>query len=520
MSESGIAEAYAQIRPAGGDTATSLNLEKRLRVITRHAPLDQGQVLDCGCGAGEYVRALRRRGAGVWGIEFSLEKLKTSRRDVAGRLTQGDLGSMAIRDSTIDTVLLNEVLEHVPDDRQVLGEVYRVLRPGGTLVMFSPNRRYPFETHGVSLKRSGRRVPHYVPFVPYLPLGIASRVLEFWARNYWPGELRRLVLDAGFTVAPADYVWQTFEGISSNQPKLVGHLAPVLRVLANVLERVPFVRSFGASQVIVARKPTQGRLPTASPAAEAIPEASRKTDVKVLNLGCGVKTSSDPRVVNLDWSMYLVIKSNRVLSWLSRYFLSDVRLARLKQLPDSIVVHDLRKGIPFDAESVDAVYHSHFLEHLDRPNARLFLSEVHRVLKPGGIQRIVVPDLERLCADYLVHVRTSLADAREAESHDDFVAGIIEQAVRRESVGATEQSPVRRVIDRMILGDARKRGETHQWMYDRVNLPSLLKSVGYRSVNIERYDTSRIPDWNRFGLDRDEQGGEYKTESLYVEAIK
>ena len=198
----------------------------------------------------------------------------------------------------------------------------------------------------------------------------------------------------------------------------------------------------------------------------------------ILNLGCGSKTSDDPSVVNLDFSMYLVIKSNPVLSRLSRPFLNDIRTRRLNGLSDSIVVHDLRKGIPYAADSVDAVYHSHFLEHLDRPHARSFLLEVLRVLKPGGIQRIVVPDLERLCADYLTHLKLCLTDSRRAPEHDRYVGGIIEQSVRREAVGAAKQSPTWRKIDRLILGDARKRGETHQWMYDRVNLPDLLRSLG------------------------------------------
>ena len=242
--------------------------------------------------------------------------------------------------------------------------------------------------------------------------------------------------------------------------------------------------------------------------------------MKILNVGCGTKTSSDPRVVNLDWSMYLVIKSNPVLRRLSRLFLSKTRQERLDRLPDSIVVHDLRKGIPFDAGSVDAVYHSHFLEHLDPPIARLFLQEVWRVLKPGGIQRIVVPDMERLCASYLNHLQACLTDSSQIPQHDGYVAAIIEQAVRREGVGASEQSPAWRTVDRLLLGDARKRGETHQWMYDRINLPHMLQSVGYHHVNVEHFDTSGIPDWNRFGLDRNDNGGEYKPESVYIEAFK
>jgi ubiquinone/menaquinone biosynthesis C-methylase UbiE len=173
---------------------------------------------------------------------------------VAGRLSVGDLHNIALRAATVDVALMNEVLEHVPDDRRALREVHRVLKPGGALLIFSPNRRYPFETHGSFVKGSQRRIPHYVPLIPYVPLPLATTVLDFWARNYWPGELRRLVRDAGFQITHTDYVWQTFEGISNHQPALIARTKGMLRVISRSLERMPLVRTLGVSQVVVARK--------------------------------------------------------------------------------------------------------------------------------------------------------------------------------------------------------------------------------------------------------------------------
>ena len=240
---------YGSILPAGGDTATPLNLERRVRMIRKYSEVREKRILDCGCGAGEYVSALRTVGAEAWGIEFSRDKCVSSRADLKRRLSVGDLHDLAFQDSTIEVALLNEVLEHVSDDRRVLREVHRVLRPGGILVVFSPNRRYPFETHGATLRRSGRRIPHYVPLMPYVPLRLATRILQFWARNYWPGELRRLVAEAGFTITHTDYVWQTFEGISRHQPAFITRFRPLLLRASSVLEQVPLARSFGASLV-------------------------------------------------------------------------------------------------------------------------------------------------------------------------------------------------------------------------------------------------------------------------------
>ena len=58
-------------------------------------------------------------------------------------------------------------------------------------------------------------------------------------------------------------------------------------------------------------------------------------------------------------------------------------------------------GIPAASQSVNVVYHSHLLEHLHQGEGEDLIQECFRVLKPGGIVRVVVPDLERICKDYL-----------------------------------------------------------------------------------------------------------------------
>ena len=184
------------------------------------------------------------------------------------------------------------------------------------------------------------------------------------------------------------------------------------------------------------------------------------------------------------------------------------------------MAHNLAKGLPFDSNSIDVVYHSHLLEHLDKDNAKIFLLEVRRVLKLGGIQRIVVPDLEKACRDYISHIPISENNYNEASNHDFYIAAIIEQSVRREAFGTSQQKPLRRFIENAFLGDARRRGETHHWMYDRINLGALLVSLGYKYTQLQSYNQSLIPNWNQYGLDLDEHGNEYKPESLYIETLK
>lgn len=169
---------------------------------------------------------------------------------------------------------------------------------------------------------------------------------------------------------------------------------------------------------------------------------------------------------------------------------------------------------------MDVVYNSHLLEHLDREVVKMFLLEVKRVLKPGGIHRIVVPDLEVICKAYISHILDCDINKSEYENHDFFIASLLEQSVRKEAFGTSQQTSLRRIIENFILGDARQRGETHQWMYDRINIKTILLNLGYKEVYIQKYNTSVIPNFNNYGLDIDENGNQYKRESLYVEAVK
>jgi SAM-dependent methyltransferase len=240
----------------------------------------------------------------------------------------------------------------------------------------------------------------------------------------------------------------------------------------------------------------------------------------ILNLGCGTRTSQHPDVVNVDWSLYIRIKKSRFLRTAVSPFLDAARRSRLDQMGGHLLAHDLSKGIPFDSGSVDVVYHSHVLEHLDRPVARSFLEETLRVLKPGGLCRIVVPDFEFLCRAYIQHLDGCRRDPQQRAGHEDFVEGVLEQSVRRKAAATDGRKGAARLIDQLLLGDARRRGETHQWMYDGVTLPHILEGLGYRQVALQTWNSSAIPEWQDIGLDKNAEGGEYKPHSLYVEGRK
>jgi len=240
----------------------------------------------------------------------------------------------------------------------------------------------------------------------------------------------------------------------------------------------------------------------------------------ILNLGCGTKVSGHANVMNIDWSISVRIRRNPILRRCARLIMDSDRYEVYSALSDNILVYDLARGIPYESDSVDAVFHSHLFEHLDRDVGRRFVTEVRRVLKPGGVHRVVVPDLEIVRRRYLDDLDQCQHDPEHSIQHDNFIEAMIGQCVWREAPGTSLRRPLRRRIENALLGDARKRGQTHQWMYDRVSLASLLASAGFRQISLRRYNESAIPNWESYGLEVTATGEEYKPMSLYVEAIK
>ena len=101
-----------------------------------------------------------------------------------------------------------------------------------------------------------------------------------------------------------------------------------------------------------------------------------------------------------------------------------------------ILCHDLRRPLPFPDNSFDIVYHSHILEHFSREDGLRFLGECYRVCRPGGVIRVVVPDLEKKARLYLQYLEQACqGEVYASERYDWMMLELYDQAVRTRTGG-------------------------------------------------------------------------------------
>lgn len=219
--------------------------DRRLALIRRYACLDGRWVLDVGCGLGTYVRKFAPFTEHAFGIDVDEERVAEGARTLPN-LQVSASEHLPFSDQAFDVVVLNEVIEHVDDDRQTIAECIRVLRPGGRVVIFAPNRLYLFETHGIYVGK--RYVFRLVPFVNWLPTRL-RRVFCPHVRAYLESDIRRLFSGLPAQIVHQGYVYPGFDNIVARRPRF-GRL---LRGLFYRLERSYFAR-FGLSHFVVAER--------------------------------------------------------------------------------------------------------------------------------------------------------------------------------------------------------------------------------------------------------------------------
>ena len=227
--------------------------ERRLRLILQAVGARaEGSILDDGCGLGIYLERLATRASKAMGVEFDFERAVEAGQRLSlagpgrGAVTQARAERLPYASAAFDLVLSHEVLEHVPDDRRAVEEILRVLRPGGRLVLFTPNRGYPFETHGIFWR--GRYRFGNIPLVNYLPGPLRQRLAPH-VRAYTPRQLDELFGGLPARVVSRTVLFGAYDNIIARWPRL----GRILRGLLQFLERTP-LRALGLSHFWVVER--------------------------------------------------------------------------------------------------------------------------------------------------------------------------------------------------------------------------------------------------------------------------
>ena len=228
--------------------------ERRLAMIYAAADgrLDGGRVLDVGCGIGMYMRAFRQFTPHVFGIEIEGERARQAIS--CGAVVQSPGEALPFAGGAFDLVLSHEVIEHVADDRASAAEMVRVLRcpvpssgqAGGRLVLFCPNRLYPFETHGHYWR--GRYHFGNTPLINYLPDRLRNRLAPH-VRAYTTRGLRALFEGLPVRIVVHTQIYPGYDNLLARRPAL----ARWLRRGTYAMEQTP-LRIFGLSHFLVAEK--------------------------------------------------------------------------------------------------------------------------------------------------------------------------------------------------------------------------------------------------------------------------
>ena len=220
--------------------------ERRLQMMARWTRLENTHVLIAGCGVGTYAAQIRHRYTPhVEAFDIEAERVLEARVETPHAVIAA-AESLPYPDNQFDTILSHEVLEHVLDDRKSIQEMVRVLKPGGRVIIFVPNRWYPFETHGHYWKG----VYHFgnTPLINYLPDVLRNRLAPH-VKAYTAHGLRRL-----FDSCPVKVI--SHQRIYGGYDNIIARLGTTGRVIRDTLYRIEGtpLDLFGLSHLLIMEK--------------------------------------------------------------------------------------------------------------------------------------------------------------------------------------------------------------------------------------------------------------------------
>ena len=240
----------------------------------------------------------------------------------------------------------------------------------------------------------------------------------------------------------------------------------------------------------------------------------------MLNIACGFVTHEEWN--NLDFSPYAFLADRKSLAeGLNRVgLLSDKRFQRVQEIDPEMINWDLRKGLPFEENTFDVVYHSHFITQVSPEAGQFITQECYRTLKPGGTHRIVTDDFEQLVHLYNEAIAALEQGNKEGlAKHEQAMHYLLDLFVHKEPVGTKQQKPIVRFLER-LLRNPESTGERRKWFYDQYSMGAMMRKVGFEEITSVGPRESRIEGWNNFGIDLNPDGTVYKERSFWMEGVK
>ncbi len=186
-----------------------------------------------------------------------------------------------------------------------------------------------------------------------------------------------------------------------------------------------------------------------------------------VNYGCGFCAPPDWR--NYDGSPSLIVQNNFFLNAVLGRFLRT-------RFPENVVFGDILKGLPGCTENAcSGVYCSHVLEHLSLEDFRLALKNTFHILKPGGIFRCVVPDLEHNARTYLQQLDEGRPDASLIFLQDALLGQLKSNRSWKDKFVA------------LFISDR------HQWMWDAHSMAAELAEAGFSEIRLATFNDCEDP---------------------------
>ncbi|MBE2219939.1 MAG: class I SAM-dependent methyltransferase [Anaerolineae bacterium] len=219
--------------------------DRRLQMIQQWVSLDNTLILDNGCGLGTYLDAFAPFTSQRFGLELEHDRALKAIPTATG-IVEGVGETLPFPTNTFDFVFSNEVIEHVQDDAKYAAEMVRVVKPGGRILIFCPNRWYPVEQHGIYWK--GEYKFGNIPLVNYLPTMWRDKLAPH-VRTYTKGSLLDLFTALPVTIVHHSRIFGGYDNIEYRRPKL----GKTIKNTLYAAEKTPF-SVLGISHLLVLEK--------------------------------------------------------------------------------------------------------------------------------------------------------------------------------------------------------------------------------------------------------------------------